>query len=297
MDKSITYKNGNTLVKIEPWGTKYRYIPDNQVPCPEYPESIDLKITNRCEVYPPCPMCHEESKADGMHAALLNVPLLHSLLPGTELAIGGGDPMSHPQLEEFLIEMTCRMVICNLTVHWKSFLENYEKLKNWTGSHLIHGLGVSINEVVPCEVMDKLEEFPHAVVHTIIGIADEPVFRQTMDRSLNILLLGYKTFGRGTIYRNYHAMNIYSRVSWVKDHLNRFPEHYKAVSFDNLSVEQLELKTLLRKDVFQQVYMGDDGTFTMYIDLVKNEFAQSSTSPRKQIDSNDIRLLFRNVRK
>ena len=32
----------------------------------------------------------------------LRMPILDSLQPNTELAIGGGDPMSHPGLHEFL---------------------------------------------------------------------------------------------------------------------------------------------------------------------------------------------------
>lgn len=292
---SYSYKNGNTLVKIESDGTKYRYIPDNQVPRPEYPESIDLKITNSCDIG--CPMCHEEAVPNGEHAELLDVPLIRSLLPGMELAIGGGNPMTHPQLEDFLIQMQRRVILCSLTVHWKTFLEHYQTLKDWTDLNMIRGLGVSINETVPCEVMDKLEEFDNAVVHTIIGVADEPVFRQTMDRGFNILLLGYKNYGRGMIYRNQFSGDIFPRISWVKDHLDKFPSHYRAVSFDNLSVEQLELKSIMRPDAFQQVYMGEDGCFTMYVDLVKNEYAPSSVSPRKQIDSDDIRILFKNVRK
>lgn len=296
MAESMTYKNGNTLIEINE-GIKHRYVPDNQVPCPEYPESVYLKITNRCDVYPLCPACYEESGSNGIHAALLKFPLFKSFLPGMELVIDGGDPMSHPQLEEFLIEMTHRRLICNLTVHWKSFLEHFDKLKYWARLKLIHKLGISINEIVPCEVMEKLEEFPSAVVHTIVGIADETVFRQTMDRGFDIMLNGYKNFGRGIIYKNYYAMDIYSRTSWVKDRLNCFPEHYRTVSFDSSAIEQLEPKTTLRLDMYQKVYMEDNKPFTMYIDLVKNEFAKSSTSPKMPIESSEIKELFAKVRK
>ena len=43
--------------------------------------------------------------------------------------------------------------------------------------------------------------------------------------------------------------------------------------------------------------MGDDGQFTMYIDLVKNEYAVSSVSERKSIPENStIDSLFASVR-
>ena len=289
-----TYKNGNTIVSISDDGTKVRYVPDNAPAMPVYPESIDMKISNRCEMG--CAQCHEQSTATGKQANLKH-PLLDSLHPYTELAIGGGDPLTHPDLEEFLVRMKAKQVISNITVHWQSFLNNRKTLLNWIQEGLIHGLGVSINEVVPCEVVEHLTEIPTAVVHTIVGIANEGVFRQLADRYLNILLLGYKTFGRGIKYRTDNSLDIAQNAVWVQQHLNEFTEHFRAVSFDNLAIEQTGLKKKLAPDLFNEIYMGGDGSFTMYVDLVENKYAKSSTSKRFDIDSNNIDELFANVRK
>ena len=64
------YKNGNYMVTILRDGTKIR---SNNLDCfiPEKPESMDVKITNCCDMG--CPMCHEDSKPDGKHG---NVGLL-----------------------------------------------------------------------------------------------------------------------------------------------------------------------------------------------------------------------------
>lgn len=51
------YINGNTLVTIYNDGTKIREY--NKDPQPEFPESIDLKITDYCDMG--CPYCHESS--------------------------------------------------------------------------------------------------------------------------------------------------------------------------------------------------------------------------------------------
>lgn len=126
--RTHSYRNGNTLVAMCEDGTKYRYIPDGEVPMPEYPESIDLKITDFCE--DSCPMCHENAGLDGKHGDL-NHPLLDSLQPYTELAIGGGDPMSHPDLHDFLQRMKRKKVICNITVHWNQFNRYRETLRCW----------------------------------------------------------------------------------------------------------------------------------------------------------------------
>ena len=97
--RGVTYRNGNVLVRICEDGTKYRFTPEGSVAAPEFPESIDLKITGFCEEN--CPMCHENADSYGSHANLSH-PLLESIPAYTELAIGGGNPMAHPDLYSFL---------------------------------------------------------------------------------------------------------------------------------------------------------------------------------------------------
>lgn len=53
----------------------------------------------------------------------------------------------------------------------------------------------------------------------------------------------------------------------------------KAVlSFDNLGIEQLNVKRFFTESGWNKFYMGDDFCFTMYIDAVKQEFAPTSRS-------------------
>lgn len=288
------YKNGNTIVEIRDDGTKIRFVPDNTPAQPVYPESIDMKITNYCDMG--CPMCHERSSVDGKHGNLSN-KLIESLHPYTEVAIGGGNPLSHPALPEFLTYLKKRKIIANITVHWKEFLKNVDLLRNWTNEGMIHGLGVSIDEIVPKEVIEKIKEFPYAVIHTIVGIANKSIIEQFVDKDLNILLLGYKFFGRGIDYKFNYDLRVSERMTWMKENLKDYVKRFRAVSFDNLAIEQVKLKELLDPYTYTQMYMGGDGTFTMYVDLVENKYAVSSTSiDRYDIDSNNIDDLFANVR-
>ena len=288
------YKNGNTIVEIRDDGTKIRFVPDNVPAQPVYPESIDMKITNYCDMG--CPMCHERSSVDGKHGNLSN-KLIESLHPYTEVAIGGGNPLSHPALPEFLTYLKKRKVIANITVHWKEFLKNVDLLHNWTNEGMIHGLGISIDEIVPEEVIEKIKEFPYAVIHTIIGIANKSIIEQFVDKDLNILLLGYKFFGRGIDYKFNYDLRVSERMTWMKKNLKDYVKRFRAVSFDNLAIEQVKLKELLDPYTYTQMYMGGDGTFTMYVDLVENKYAVSSISiDRYDIDSNNIDDLFANIR-
>ena len=56
---------------------------------------------------------------------------------------------------------------------------------------------------------------------------------------------------------------------------------FDIVSFDNLALEQLNVKRLLSSEEWNNFYMGDDGKFTFYIDLVKGEFAKNSLSQER----------------
>ena len=89
------YQNGNYTVKIYNDGTKIRETNDD-VFVASFPECIDLKITNNCDMG--CPYCHEYSKLDGKHGDILNTKIIDTIRPFTELAIGGGNPLSHPDL-------------------------------------------------------------------------------------------------------------------------------------------------------------------------------------------------------
>lgn len=121
------YKNGNYNVLIYEDGTKIRCQNNDEEFISSFPENIDIKITNRCSQN--CLMCHENSNIDGLHGDILNADFIKTLHPYTELAIGGGDPMEHPHLEQFLLILKGLNIIPNITVHQNSFMKNKDKIK------------------------------------------------------------------------------------------------------------------------------------------------------------------------
>ena len=197
--------------------------------------------------------------------------------------------MAHPDLYDFLQRMKKQRVICNITVHYNQFMKNIDTLRSWQAEGLIHGVGVSVHH--PLQETTVLKAFPHLVVHTIAGVADPETFKSLADKNLNLLILGYKDFGRGT---GYHRQNedVERRIRWVSDHIADLSDHFRSICFDDLAVRQLELKNKINSAVWQQFYMGGDGQFTMYVDLVRGEYTESSTAERRTIFSDDIRDLF-----
>ena len=97
-------------------------------------------------------------------------------------------------------------------------------------------------------------------------------------------MLGYKTIGRGKDYisnNNFRTTILtYLTKDFVKVVLNG--RHRKLlISFDNLAIDQLEIKKLLSEEEWNRFYMGDDGKYTFYIDLVNGTFARDSISDKK----------------
>ena len=71
---------------------------------------------------------------------------------------------------------------------------------------------------------------------------------------------------------------------------------FKVVSFDNLAIKQLDVKNILTDNEWQEFYQGDDGTMTMYVDGVKQQFAMTSTSPTRYDLLDNIDDMFKIVK-
>ena len=150
-------------------------------------------------------MCHENADPYGRHGDL-NHLLMDSIPSNTEIAIGGGNPMAHPDLYGFLQRMKKQEVICNITVHYNQFMKSADTLHRWQTEGLIHGVGVSVNH--PLQETTEMETFAHLVVHTIAGVADPETYRNLADKNLNLMILGYKDFGRGTGYHEKYECDV-----------------------------------------------------------------------------------------
>lgn len=273
-----SYKNGNYNVTILSDGTKIRSNDLNFFE-PEFPESFDYKITDRCDMG--CKMCHENSTPCGKHGNIMNQKFIDSLHPFTELAIGGGNPISHPQLVPFLEKCKRLKLIPSMTVNQKHFMENYSFIQSLIDHKLIYGLGVSLVEPTD-EFIEKIKQFPNAVIHVINGMVTLQQLEKLSNCGLKILILGYKEFRRGEkLYADENSRKIIDSLKKdLYEYLPKILEQgwFDIVSFDNLAIRQLDPKRTMTEKEWEQFYMGDDGGFTLYIDGVKEEFAVNSTS-------------------
>lgn len=283
--------NGNYDIFMFDDGTKIR---KNNLDFfePEKPESMDLKITNKCNMG--CKFCHEDSKKDGKHGDIMNLKFIDTLLPFTELAIGGGNPLEHPDLIKFLKKCKKKQLICNMTVNQVHFMNHQDIIKTLVNEKLIWGLGVSLVSIDD-KFLETIKQYPNAVIHLINGVHKLEEIRKLYDKDLKILFLGYKEFRRG---KDFYNENVAFEKERTYVFLPEILEHFKVVSFDNLALDQLKVKDLLKKEEWDKFFMGNDGTHTMYVDAVNKTFSKSSTSPieERQPLLDDIKPMFDYVR-
>lgn len=286
-----SYKNNDYTCTMFSDGTKIRWN-DNDSFNPIKPESIDLKITNKCNME--CGMCHENSTPDGEHGDILNLPFIDTMFPYSEVAIGGGNPLTHPDLIEFLEHLKERKIIASMTVNQLHFMQNIDLLKELTDNKLIYGLGISYIGGRHENCINAIKQFPNAVVHVINGIVHMDSLEALAHNDLKILVLGYKEFRRGKALYDECGSQINYLKAQFYDLLPKIVNDgwFKCISFDNLAIKQLEPKRLMSEKDYSQFYLGDDGFASMYIDAVNQEFAQSSVSTDRYPLMEDIKDMF-----
>ena len=190
---------------------------------------------------------------------------------------GGGNVFEHPDFIPFLENLKEQKVIANITVHQVHFMQNLELIRKMIEEKLVYGIGVSVSAPTD-ELLSALSEFPNAVCHVINGIWNERVAEMMVDKNLKVLILGYKELRRGNDYLSIYDKNVNKNKKWLYDNLSELLKKFKLISFDNLAIEQLNVKRLLSDEEWESFYQGDDGTSTFYIDAINQKFARSSTA-------------------
>lgn len=264
MNFPIIYKNGNFEVKIEKDGTKTRFTKDD-IFRPNRPETIDMNISNYCENS--CPYCYINASKEGKHGELIKdsklVSYINSIPEYTELAINYAE---HPDLEEFLIKLSENNIIVNITINQIDLMKNYERIIDFQKRKLIFGIGISILRL-SAELIDIVHHLENVVFHIIIGVSSLKMLHN-MPSDYKILLLGYKTKGRGE--------NVIPDIKQYKKNLFWVIRKFNIVSFDNLALNQLDIKNYITKDIWEESYMGEDGQYSFYIDTVEKKYYKSS---------------------
>lgn len=286
LSKYIATRPGNYSLIILKNGMKLRMLDDFETEFKaDYPECIDIKISNMCSIG--CPYCHENSVPNGDYANPFKYKELlaecgsKSLLRGSEVALGGGALTELPtEFLEIWSDIFLKAgVITNLTINAHE-LDSFSVLSPFISKENFGGIGISYNRNYREQLL-KIFPQDKVVIHTIAGITSIDDYKWLIENNFKILILGYKEFRRGEEFIKNKSSQISKNISELEDHVLEFMEEANIISFDNLACEQLHLKEKIAPENWEKYFMGNEGEFTMYMDLVKGVYAKNSTTPEE----------------
>lgn len=284
------YKNGNYVVNLFSDGTKVR---ENDLDnlTPEFPESMDVNISNQC--FGGCKYCYLGASPSGKHGSF-DYKFLEDLRPYTELAININAFMIPDRFESFLERMKAKKVIVNATVNQKTIPAMSGTIDRWLKDGLLNAIGISFYQADE-ELFKYLEKWPNTVLHVICGLITKDDLDKLANKGVRILFLGYKQVGRGI---DFYSDQIENGIIELSKSIDQRLSQFKVCSFDNLALNQLDMKSKMTSQKWDQSYMGDDGQYTMYVDLVSGTFSRNSLSNIKhEIRDNDLISMFNVIRK
>lgn len=278
MLKIAEYQNGNSTVELFNDGTRIINFEGNLKL--DYPLNIDIRVSTACSLgFNPktnkatCEFCHESARTDGKECDYNELKkMLKGLPKGIELAIGGNKLTSG--LTDFLLWSKKQGYVNNLTVNHLHINKNEFLLKMYLEEKIISGLGISYRKDFPLNFDEYFMRNPNVVLHVIAGIDEvEDVISTPFKK---ILVLGYKTFGFGVDYIENHAVKT-SIQEWYWN-VKKVIDNKKLVSFDNLALEQLNIKRFLPQKMWDEFNQGEH---SFYINAVDQYFSPSSRNPIK----------------
>ena len=275
----IQYQNGNSLIELHEDGTRIIQFEDTlQL---DYPLNIDIRVSTKCAfgLNPNtgksfCSFCHESAITNGTECDYKYLrEKLEGLPKGIELAIGANDVTV--ELCGFLHWCKSRDYIVNLTINQGHIKRDETTIKSLIEYNLIKGLGISYRPSLNWRVPQFVLDYEHTVVHVIAGIDSIEDVLLLKDKGVKkVLVLGEKNFGfnEGKV-----DLTIRSHREWYWWIAKLFST-FDIVSFDNLALEQLNIKRFFSDKNWETFNQGEH---SFYINAVEKYFAPSSRSNDK----------------
>ncbi|MBD2201584.1 hypothetical protein H6G33_09515 [Calothrix sp. FACHB-1219] len=282
------YQNGNVLVSLYKDGTRHlEYEGTLEL---EYPLNIDITVSSRCSngIDPRtgkaiCSYCHVSARRDGVEGDYK--VLKKRLLPlprGIELAIAVNEFTK--RLMEFLEWANEIGFVVNLTVN-QIHLPKYKGYINWLiNQDIVKGLGISYRKGYESNNVLFLLEYENTVLHCIAGLDN---INTILESPYNkVLILGYKNLGLGKEFYDLDPLSIERNIRewqmWLPKLFGK-----KIVSFDNLAIEQLNVKRFFSKRSWEVFYQMEE---SIYIDTVEGIYSPSSRDVDKKVSWNDLEI-------
>ena len=292
----MKYRSGNAVVTLDLRdGTRIIEYPDNEPLTLQTPLNIDIRVSTQCPYgynvetqKSTCAFCHESALVDGQecHYGILQKILMDAKLPrGTEIALGVNEVTDN--LIQFVKNLYRLGLVVNITMNERYILQYGDTgLKQMLP--YVFGLGISYRSLQGClSLPDWIADYPHTVIHVINGIDNFDDVKELSVKYHKLLVLGEKDFGfnRGKV-----NLDTPEHKQW-KSNIMQLTKIFDIVSFDNLGLQQLEIRGKITDEEYKSFYQGEH---SMYINAVEQYFAPSSRTRNniKHFGETDLRSYF-----
>jgi hypothetical protein len=238
------------------------------------PELVDIKITDYCERN--CAFCYQGSTINGKHASFEEIKKIADALSKAkvfEVAIGGGEPTSHPQFVEIVTYFKDKGIVPNYTTRMAT--EPFQKMFK----ELRYGYGERALSV------DSLSEYTenkghHGYFHIIPDLWPMEELEALLSNKQNhyyncLIFLGLKTVGRmsgkkgGPKHDKQKIKEmIMNAVAPASDETEAF-----RIGVDTKFAQDYEVETW---GISETLFYTQEGRYSMYIDAVTKTFGKSS---------------------
>lgn len=292
----MRYKNGNAIVSLDLRdGTRIIEYPDNQPLTLDTPLNIDIRVSTQCPFgynaetqKSTCAFCHESALVDGQEC---DYDVLWEVLVGQKLPRGTEIALVVNQITDNLIKFVKNLhrqgLVVNITIN-ERYITEFGDVRLQKIMPYVFGLGISYRSLQGClSLPDWIADYPHTVIHVINGIDDFDDILELGVKYRKLLVLGEKDFGfnRGKV-----DLNTPSHQQW-KANIMQLTKVFNIVSFDNLGLQQLEIRGKITDEEYKSFYQGEH---SIYINAVEQYFAPSSRTRNRiaRFDETDLRSYF-----
>lgn len=252
---------------------------------PRTPDLVDVSITDYCDQG--CSFCYKGSTTEGQHADSADVKNLAKMLSEMEVfevAIGGGEPTTHPDFLKIIKFFSNRNVVPNFTTRNLDYLLGLSKKKLNTLAKQIGGFAVSVDNLktaesaieelhklsLKCEPLAEKASFQFIVGrHSNVGVMLD-VLNIVDANELNVTLLGLKNTHRGKDTAHFPGLRWFHALKeWMDENFR-----YISVGIDTSLAKEWEEE--LGKSVDSIFYHTQEGQVSCYIDAVAKTWDPSS---------------------
>jgi hypothetical protein len=278
-------EDGDNLVAFSPGnGNKMRFnmnaMADSVYEKSHAPELVDVKITGFCEKN--CKFCYMSSTTSGLHGNFDNIVKIFDMLAEMqvfEVALGGGEPTSHPRFLDILKAARERDIVPNFTTFTRNWLDraDADEILQATGA-----IGVSCQSEKDLELVREIKTragyATKVMAQHVIGAVPIEVTTKFIEKAFEewipVLLLGYKEVGFGSEYHRFDDVETFESLLALIMNVNERNRHVN-LSVDTALVDRYPNLTKIL-GAPEALVSSPEGKFSCYIDATTLRQAKSS---------------------